>query len=201
MSKKKFVVGICGATGSGKTWLAAKLKERLGADACVFILDSYYKNVDFVNNLEYRHDNPNAIDYDKAFEDLSILMQGKILKLPVYDYDTHKVVSELMYEPTPIIVIEGLFAFSDKRFLDVMDIKIWVEADENIRLERRISRDINERGDNYEEALARYKNDAEPAYIKYTKNGILFADCIFLNSSNDLQKPLLVEMISRYLNK
>ncbi len=196
-----FVIGISGASGSGKTWFANQLKNELYDSSCIFTLDSYYKNVDYVNCLEYRHDNPSAIDYDKAFKDLSILLRGKILKLPKYDYDTHEVISETIIKPTPVIIIEGLFAFSNKRFFDVMDLKVWIEAHEDIRFNRRISRDIDERGDNYEDVISRYKNDVEPAYYKYTKKGIEFADCIFLNSTNNNKKPLLIDIIVKYARK
>lgn len=199
MNKSPFVIGISGASGSGKTWFANKLKEELTQSACIFTLDSYYKDVDYVNQLEHRHDNPKAIDFDKAYADLSTLIRGEVLKLPVYDYDTHKVVSEHLYEPTSVIIIEGLFAFSDYRLLDAMKMKIWIEAYETIRFERRISRDINERGDNYEDALFRIQNDAEPAYQKFTRKGIEYADCVFLNIKNSNKSPLLVSVLNEYI--
>lgn len=201
MNKKTFIVGISGASGAGKTWFATKLKDELKNFACIFTLDSYYKDVEYVNSLEYRHDNPDAMDFDRAFEGLSTLIRGEVLRLPVYDYDTHKVVSELIYNPTPIIIVEGLFAFSDERFRNVMDIKIWIDAYEKIRFERRISRDIRERGDNYDDALLRIKNDAEPAYQKFTKGGVEYSDCIFLNTDNNNQKPLLINILNNYIQQ
>lgn len=200
MNKKPFIIGISGASGSGKTWFANRLKEELSKSVCIFPLDCYYKYVEYVNGLEHRHDNPDAMDFDKAFADLSKMIQGESLKLPVYDYDTHKVVSEQVYEPTAVVIVEGLFAFSDSRFLDAMDVKVWVEAYESIRFERRITRDINERGDNYDDAVERYKNDAEPAYQKFTSKGVEKADFIYLNNSNSNVTPIVINFLCKYIS-
>lgn len=199
MPREPFVIGICGATGSGKSWFASKLKNALGRDACIFTLDSYYKNVEYINTLEYRHDNPNAINYDKAYNDLSVLLSGNELNMPVYDYGSHKVVSEVIYTLTPVIIVEGLFAFSDERIRSIMNMRIWIEAHKDIRLERRIKRDIEERGDNIEDAMSRYKNDAEPAFEKIIHLGKSFSDFIYQNSVNNGKEPLLVDMISKYV--
>lgn len=200
MNKKPFIIGISGASGAGKTWFAKRLKEELSKSVCIFPLDCYYKDVEYVNRLEHRHDNPDAMDFDKAFADLSKMIQGESLKLPVYDYDTHKVVSEQVYEPTAVVIVEGLFVFSDSRFLDAMDVKVWVEAYESIRFERRITRDINERGDNYDDAVERYKNDAEPAFQKFTSKGVEKADFIYLNNSNSNMTPIVINFLCKYIS-
>ena len=189
MIKEPFVIGIAGAVGAGKTWFAEKLKNALPVPACIFTLDVYSKDESFVNGLEYHYDNPLAIDYDKAYSDFVKLRQGEIVKLPIYDYVTHSVVSEITYCSPSVIIVEGLYAFYDKRFLNAMDFKIWIEADEDVRLERRIRRDSDERGELLEDSLNRHYNDSKPAYENYYKCGYLLADSIYFNSfSNNIPK-------------
>lgn len=182
MYNKSFVIGIAGAVGSGKSWFRKRLIESFSEPVCAFTLDSYSLDNAFVSKLEFGYDNPQAIDFDKAYSDLVILMNGGTVDFPIYDYKSHKMISKKTYTRPPVIIIEGLYAFYEKRFLDKMNVKIWIETDENIRFERRIHRDITERGDTCEESIARHINDTEPAYQKFYKNGRKLADCIFLNN-------------------
>lgn len=196
MCKKPFVIGIAGAVGAGKSWFAEKLKESLSVPVCVFTLDTYSKEEYFVNNLEYHYDNPQAIDYDKAYADFSKLMQGIPVNLPVYDYSFHSVLSEKTYDSSSVIIVEGLYAFYDKRFLDSTDFKIWIEADERTCLERRIQRDLNERGETREESMYRHFNDSVPAYRLYYEQGAKMADCVYLNLKNNVE-PQLVKILNK----
>lgn len=196
--KKPYVIGISGASGAGKSWFAKKLSEELVVSSCIFTLDSYYKDVNYVNSIKYRHDNPSAIDFNRAYTDLQTLLNGKVLRLPIYDYDTHDVVSEKVIEPTTVIIVEGLFAFSDRRMVETMDIKVWIEAYEKIRFERRVLRDVDERGDTYNGAYTRILNDVEPAYKEFTQKNIECADCIYLNIHNN-KLPLLINILKKLL--
>lgn len=199
MNNKTHIIGIAGAVGSGKSWFAEKLKDAITKPVCMFTMDSYSKSVDYVNKLKYRYDNPNAIDFDRAYSDLRTLLEGGAVRFPVYDYKSHKAISERTYTNPPVIIIEGLYAFYDKRFLDAMDVKIWIEADEEVCMERRISRDIKERGESREESMARHINDSEPAFQNYYKIGRIQADCIFLNQTSNAL-PVLIKMIRNYIH-
>lgn len=195
---KPFVIGIAGAVGSGKTWFAEKLRESFSEPVCMLSLDCYSKDQDYVDTLEFHYDNPQAIDYDRAYHNLSELVNGNLVKLPIYDYKTHRVISEIVYKNPFLIVVEGLYAFSDKRLLEAMDYKIWVEVDETTRMERRIKRDMNERGDTREDSMSRHINDSEPAYQKFYKGGATKADCIYLNK-REKSKPLLINLLKEFL--
>lgn len=201
MNKTPFVIGISGASGSGKTWFAKKLSKELVVSSCIFTLDSYYKDVNYVNSIKYRHDNPSAVDFDRAYTDLQTLVNGNVLRLPVYDYDTHNVVSEKVIEPTTVIIVEGLFAFICERILGFMDFKIWIEANEIICYQRRISRDIMERGDSYDEVKLRYEQDVLPAYKEFIQNRKEKADCIFPNLLNNGEKPVLIDVLKNSFGK
>ncbi len=193
--KRPFVIGISGACGSGKTWFANKLKEGLNGTVCVFTLDSYSKEEKIVNELEFRYDNPQAINYDEAYKDLSMLLHGISVALPIYDYSCHRIISEQTYMSPPIIIIEGLYAFYDNRFLDLMDFKIWIDADEHTRMEKRIKRDVDERGATYEESQLRHIHDSEPAFKKYYMIGKTVSDCVYFNAYNLTENPKLLNLI------
>ena len=179
MNKPPYVIGISGAVGSGKSWFANKLRKAIPDIVCIFTLDSYSKDKEYVDTLEFRHDNPDAINYDDAFSDISKLLRGEIVNIPVYDYISHAVVSEETFKSPAVLILEGLYAFSDQRFLDFMDLKIWIEVDEVTCLRRRINRDIAERGETRKDSMARHKNDSEPAYRKYYVKGRILSDCVY----------------------
>lgn len=202
MNNCPFVIGISGAVGSGKSWFANRLKESISDPVCIFTLDSYSKDEEFVNGLEFRYDNPQAIDYDKVCADLSKLLHGETVTLPVYDYTSHSVISEKSYSSPSVVIIEGLYAFYDKRLLDVMDIKIWMEVDENICMKRRINRDVRERGVTREDAIKRHINDSKPALKKYYLKGKVFSDCVYFNvQTRNGINPLLIDLITTFYNK
>ena len=176
--KNSFVIGISGASCSGKTWLANIIKRKKPEIITIFSLDNYYKNISFVNSLEFRHDNPESIDYASALKDLKNLTNGIDTNIPEYDYETHAVTGHKLVRPTPITIIEGLFVFYNEKLRNLLDLKIWVECDKDTLLSRRIQRDIKERGDNYNEAFKRYTIYVIPAYNKYIEPYKIFSDII-----------------------
>lgn len=180
----RFVIGISGASCSGKSWLAQQIHHIAPTKVCIFEMDKYYKEFDYVKNIEFQYDNPNAIDYDRALADCRRLLNGNTINSPIYDYTIHEVVGWSISTPAPVLIIEGLFAFVDERFRNLMDVKIWVEAKDKVRYERRISRDITERGDNPTDAQRRYEQDVVPAFYKYIKQYISYADFILENNNN-----------------
>lgn len=202
MNDYPFVIGISGAVGSGKSWFANKLKDSIIDSVCVFTLDSYSKDEKFVNGLEYRYDNPQAIDYNKVWQDLSKLLHGENVTIPVYDYISHSVILGKLFCSPSVVIIEGLYAFSDKRLLDVMDIKIWIEVEDNVCMERRINRDIRERGVTREDAMKRHLNDSKPAFEKYYINGKLLSDCVYINvhTQNNIN-PILIDLITTFYDR
>lgn len=200
MCNKPFIIGISGACGSGKTWFARRLQTELVGSVCIFTLDSYSKNEDFVNSLEFRYDNPQAIDYDKAYENLLKLLQGIPVALPMFDYTSHSINSEMTVVSPSVIIIEGIYAFYDNRLLDLMDFKIWIEAGKYTRRERRIERDVNERGEIYENAMYRHLHDSEPAFKKYYLNGKVYSDCVFFNAKKRGDNTInLIKLMNAYI--
>ena len=181
-----FIIGIAGGTGSGKTTVVNQIINELPADeVCVISQDSYYNAT---NNLSYEErskinfDHPRAIDFDLLVTHLKKLKSGQIIEQPVYSFVSHNRIKDtIKTHPRKVIIIEGILIFNSKELLDLCDIKVFVHADADERLIRRLRRDINERGRDIEEVLNRYQNTLKPMhqqFIEPTKN---FADIIIPN--------------------
>jgi uridine kinase len=201
-NRKPIVLGISGGSCSGKTWLALKFKQLYPGAVTLFDLDGYYKDRAYVRSLDHRHDNPSAINFENAIADLVTLKAGRSVKLPVYDFETHTVSGFRTCDPAPIILVEGLFAFANDRFRSELDVKVWITAATDRRLERRFERDAAERGRDPNEVLERYKRDVQPGFEKYIRPMEDFADVVLLNDGRNRDtQPLIVEMLVAYLDR
>jgi uridine kinase len=199
---RRTVIGISGASCSGKSWLAHKLKQARPASVVLFDLDSYYKDDQFVSTLEHKYDNPKAINFEDALVDLIKLKSGHEVTMPFYNYDAHRVEGEKLCKSGPLIVVEGIFALANRRLRKELDIKVWVDSGEDLRYERRMRRDTIERGRDVQDVLARYASDVKPGYQKYIRPLRIEADVIFENNGRDLlQRPMIVEMLLSYVDK
>ena len=180
---RPFLIGISGGSGGGKTSVANVLHRCLGIENCLlFSMDTYYKDLTpeqekYLSN--YNFDTPDALDLDLLSEHLSSLMKGKSIEMPTYDFATNKRQKETKHlTPNKFIIFEGILAFYDKRMRDLMDIKLFIDLDDDIRLSRRIYRDIISRGRKMEDVLERYHKFVKPAYNTYIKLTKSYADII-----------------------
>jgi uridine kinase len=196
------VIGISGASCSGKTWLAEKFQSLNPDKITLFDLDSYYRERHNVEGLDCKHDNPSAIDFGQAIKDLVLLKAGREVTIPIYNFDTHEKVGEKVCKPAPLIVVEGLFAFANKTFRNEIDIKVWVNAGDVLRHQRRVRRDTQERGRDVLEVLNRYEEDVVPGFEKFIKPLQEYADLVLENNGrNSDQKPLVVDMLMSYIHR
>jgi uridine kinase len=179
------IIGISGASCSGKSWLAERLHQQLVAQSQIIDLDGYYRDLQAVQLLEHGHDNPASIDFDQAIRDLAQLKSGHSVRLPNYSYETHQVEGFRHSRPTPVILIEGLFIFAHPLLRDAIDIKIWMETRDELRLERRIVRDTACRERTIEEIQERYQRDVAPGYRKFIQPLSAHADIIVTNNGQD----------------
>jgi uridine kinase len=181
--KNIFVIGIAGGTGSGKTTVVNQIINELPADeVCVISQDSYYKETD---NLTYEErtkinfDHPRAIDFDLLVNHLKGLKNGEIIEQPIYSFVAHNRTKDtIKTHPRKVIIVEGILIFNSKELRDLCDIKVFVHADADERLIRRVRRDIKERGRDVNEVLSRYQDTLKPMhqqFIEPTKN---YADII-----------------------
>lgn len=170
------IIAIAGGTASGKTGIRHILQEALGDQAVSIPLDAYYEpyyDLSFEERLKKNYDHPNAFDLTLLIEHLTLLMRGEAIALPVYDYVQYTRTSEtIRLEPRPVILLEGLFVLYYARLLPLLDLKVYIQADADERLIRRIRRDQKERGRSLESILTQYIDTIKPmheAFIAPTK--------------------------------
>lgn len=198
-----YIIGIAGGTGSGKTTVVNTILKGLPLDeVCVISQDSYYKATDklsFEERNKINFDHPNSIDFDLLIEHLHRLKKGHIIDQPVYSFVTHNRTKDIIKTyPRKVIIVEGILIFNNKTLLDLFDIKVFVHAQSDERLIRRIKRDISERGRNIDEVLGRYQSTLKPMhqqFIEPTKN---FADIII---PNDRYNTVAIEILRSVINE
>ena len=183
------IIGICGGTGSGKTTIARSIVETVGRDQVVLVeQDSYYRNFGDLP-LDERHqanfDHPDSIDNEMLVNHLIRLKQGLTVEMPVYDMKTHTRSEEIEHiEPRPIVVLEGILIFSEPRVLDLVDIRIFVDTPDDVRLMRRMRRDIEERGRTWQMTLDQYERTIRPMHFEFVEPSKRHAHIIIPEGSN-----------------
>ena len=198
------VIGIAGGSGSGKTTVVRSITKRLkGKKVVVIPQDSYYKDVGDLPEEEkrvYNFDHPDAIDWSLLCEQLAELKQGKGIDQPVYSYITcgRSKTETVRVEPADVIIIEGILIFTCKELVDQMDIKIFVDADDDDRLMRVMSRDIVERGKTVEWVIERYSNTVKPMYLQFIEPSKRYADVIVPQGGHN---KVAIDMISARIEK
>ncbi len=178
------IVGISGASCSGKSWLAEKIQTQHGR-ALIIGLDGYYRELAEVALLEYGHDNPASTQADRALEDLLRLKSGEGIDLPVYNYERQTVTGSRRCESHPLILVEGLFVFAHPALRAAFDIKIWIETEEELRWSRRMQRDTACRDLQSDDIRTRYERDVLPGYVKYIHPLRDLADIVIDNNGRD----------------
>ena len=167
------VIGIAGGSGSGKTTLMNNIVGRFADIITVLSLDSYYRRHDDMTYEErclLNYDEPAALETDLMVRHLDQLRRGEAIDCPVYDFTVHNRSDEVTrIEPRKVIIVEGILIFEDPALRDLMDIRIFVDTDADVRLCRRVRRDVNKRGRSLESVLAQYQDTVKPMYEKYVE--------------------------------
>jgi len=183
--RTRIIIGIAGASGSGKTTLARKLMAHYGADKCAIISeDDYYKDLapGVVKVLE-NFDEPASLDFPLLIANLKQLLQGQATATPVFDYNAHKRKAEQIVAPKPIVIVEGILAFSQPELLKLFSLKIFVKRDLDYCLMDRLARDTEKYGVKPEENLQQYRHTVGPMRRKYIAPSKARADLIVKNSA------------------
>lgn len=199
------VVGIAGGSGSGKTTLAHAIYEDLGAQNITLLShDAYYRDISHLT-LEQREkqnfDHPDSLETSLLVEHIKQLKNGFAVHIPTYDYATHSRKQDVKAIPRPIILIEGILILSDKDLRDLMDIKIFVDTDDDLRLIRRIQRDTGERGRSVNSVVTQYLTTVRPMHIAYVEPSKRNADIIIPVGLNSVALDLVVSKLRRALNE
>ncbi|MCF6350983.1 MAG: uridine kinase [Flavobacteriaceae bacterium] len=197
------IIGIAGGTGSGKTTVVNQILNEISEDeVCVISQDSYYKNTDdltYKQRIKINFDHPNAIDFELLITQLKELKEGKLIEQPIYSFVAHNRIKDtLKTHPRKVVIVEGILIFNKIELRSLFDIKIFVHADTDERLIRRLRRDIKERGRDLDEVLTRYQDTLKPMhqqFIEPTKN---FADIII---PNDKYNTVAIDIVRTVINQ
>lgn len=184
------VIGIAGGTGSGKTTITRRLIERFGGDVSVIHHDNYYKahhNMPYEERALLNYDHPDAFDTDMLIEHLKLLKLGKSVQCPVYDYSIHdRTEKTITIRPTRVIIVEGILIYENRELCDQMDIKIFVDADADVRILRRIVRDVRDRGRSLESVINQYLSTVKPMHEAFVEPSKRRADVIVPEGGHNL---------------
>lgn len=197
------IIGIAGGTGSGKTTVVNQIVKQLPNDeVCVISQDSYYKatdNLSYEQRTKINFDHPRAIDFELLIKHLKELKKGKNVNQPIYSFVTHNRTKDTVKtHPRKVVIVEGILIFNSEELRDLFDIKIFVHAETDERLIRRLKRDVAERGRDVNEVLNRYQTTLKPMhqqFIEPTKN---FADMII---PNDRYNTVAIDIVRSVINE
>ena len=200
------IIGIAVGTGSGKTTLTRRLKERFGGHVSVLYHDNYYKQHDdmpFEERCKLNYDHPDAFDTDRMIQDIQALRRGETVHCPTYDYTVHNRSAETVeVHPTKVILIEGILIFENKELRDLMDIKIFVDTDADVRILRRILRDVKERGRSLDSVVEQYLTTVKPMHEQFVEPSKRCADIIVLEGGHNIVAlDMIIERIRSHVEQ
>ena len=206
MDNNILVIGIAGGTGSGKTTLMNNLIQRFGDVVTVLSHDNYYRRLDhltFEERTKINYDEPAALETDLMSRHLDELRRGNAIDCPIYDFTQHNRSADTMRViPRQVIIVEGILIFENKELRDLMDIKIFVDTDADVRLCRRIKRDVNQRGRSLDSVLKQYQTTVKPMHEKYVEPSKKYADLVVPEGGkNYVALDMIVDRIQRHLNE
>ncbi len=202
---ESIIIGIAGGSGSGKSTFTNRIKSYFGDDVAVLYHDNYYRQQDgvpFETRVKVNYDHPDSLETDLLVEHLKELKAGRSIHCPVYDYSQHNRSAEtVQVDPRPIIIVEGILLLADDRLRDLLDIKVYVEADADERILRRISRDVSERGRDLNGIIDQYLTTVKPMHYLYVEPTRAKADVVINSGKNDVAFDLFVSKISQLLEE
>ena len=198
------VIGIAGGSGSGKTTLMNNIVTRFADNITVLSHDSYYKRHDdmtYEERCQLNYDEPAALETELMVQHLDQLRSGQAIDCPVYDFTVHNRSDETTrIEPRKVIIVEGILIFEDPDLRDLMDIRIFVDTDADIRLCRRVKRDVNKRGRTLESVLSQYQQTVKPMYERYVEPSKKYAHILVPEGGkNAVALELLMNLIEKHI--
>ena len=198
-------IGIAGGTGSGKTTITRRLLQRFPDSVSVVYHDNYYKahnDMTYEQRSHLNYDCPDAFDTELLLRDLAALRRGEEIRCPVYDYTVHnRSEKTVLVKPAPVVIVEGILIFEDRRICDLLDIKIFVDTDADVRILRRIVRDVRDRGRSLESVVDQYLTTVKPMHEMYVEPSKRNADIIIPEGGHNLvAMDMLIERINAHVN-
>ncbi len=198
-----YIMGVVGGSGSGKSTFIDRLKEHFGDSIAVVHHDNYYRqqdNVPFEQRVKVNYDHPDSLETDLLVQHLEELKDGHAIECPVYDFSLHNRSDKTVtIEPKAVIIVEGILLFADERLRDLCDIKIFVDADADERILRRVARDVEERGRDLRGVIAQYLETVKPMHYLYVEPTRALADIVINSGMNDSAFELVAMKINQVL--
>ncbi len=202
---KTTVIGIAGGTGSGKSTFTNRLKAAFGDQVTVLYHDNYYRardDVPFEERKKINYDHPDAFETELLLEQLKSLKEGRAIDCPVYDYAQHNRSRQVLrIEPRPVVLLEGILVLADPRLRELLDIKIYVEADADERILRRVMRDVKERGRDIEGVVQQYLTTVKPMHYLYVEPTRSLADLVINSGRNETAFQVMKVTIEQLLKE
>lgn len=199
MDEGRYLIGIGGGTGAGKTTVARELDESVGEDAVIIPLDNYYEDLQDltpVERAEVNYDHPNAFEWPLLVEHLKALLAGEPIEMPRYDFTRHRRRPETTtVEPTPVVILEGILTLYEESVTDLLNLKVYVDTDADVRILRRISRDVVDRGRDLEGVIDQYLTTVKPMHEQFVEPTKKSADIIIPEGANRTAVDILKEKV------
>lgn len=191
------IIGIAGGSGSGKSTITQWLAEKFGDNVTVIRHDDYYKaqhDKSYAERAKQNYDCPEAFDTELLAEHLKMLRDGKSIECPVYDYSLHDRSDKVtVIEPKPVLIIDGILVLQDERLRNMMNIKIFVDTDADVRILRRIRRDVHERGRSMDSVINQYLETVKPMHEMYVEPSKKYADIIIPEGGHNIVALEMIE--------
>ncbi len=199
------IIGIAGGSGSGKTTLAQNIKEVFNEEVVILCHDYYYKaneGIPFEERKKLNYDHPDSFDTDLLIEQLKELKEGRTIHHPVYSFVEHTRLNQTIeVKPAKVIIIEGILIFENKELCDLMDIKVFVDTDGDVRIIRRLLRDVKERGRDLDSVINQYLSTVKPMHEEFVDPSKKRADIIIPEGGeNTVALSMLLERIKNFIN-
>jgi uridine kinase len=200
------VIGIAGGSGSGKTTVAQEILQRVGPDRIAYIQhDSYYKELSGLppaQRAEVNFDHPNSLETELLISHIEQLKSGQAIEVPIYDFSTHsRTERSFIVNPRGVIIVEGILIFVDAALRSLFDVKLFVDTDPDVRLIRRLQRDITERGRTVESVIHQYQSTVRPMHLEFVEPSKRYADVIIPEGGfNRAAMDMVVARIESLLN-
>ncbi len=200
------VIGIAGGTGSGKTTITRKLVQRFGQDVSVIYYDNYYKahhSMTYEERTRLNYDHPDAFDTELLVKALRDLKRGRSVQCPVYDYTIHdRTDKTVTIRPAKVIIVEGILIFQSRELCRQMDIKIYVDTDADVRILRRIVRDVRDRGRSLESVVNQYLTTVKPMHEQFVEPSKRNADIIIPEGGhNQVALEMVMERVRAHIER
>jgi uridine kinase len=206
IDKKPFIIGVAGGSGSGKTTITNEIiKELEDRDVVVLPHDSYYKaneHLAFWEREKINYDHPDSLETDLLVQHLKELCAGREIEMPLYDFTTHsRRQVGIIVKPTPVIIVDGILIFVEEKLRDMMDVRIFVNTDSDIRFLRRLKRDMKERKRSMDSVINQYMNTVKPMHIAFVQPSRRHADIIVPEGHSKVSTGIISHMIRQSIQE